>query len=344
MELAPGFFVPAPMSYAEYHQYVDTQCPAESPILYGLHPNAEINYRTVQADALFRIVNELQPKETGPGQALSPAEVVRSKLTELIDKTPEMINISDIAERLDEERTPPQHVFYQEGERLNALIAVMNRALSELDLGLEGALSMTDTMQLLFDEIYLDRLPEAFSKVNFASQRTLASWFENLTQRHQQIMDWSAELQTPKVTMLSYFFNPMSFLTAIMQHTAMNNNYDLDQMALVCDVTKKTPDQIDVPARDGAHVYGVRMEGARYDHGIGSIEESKIKDLYPKMPVMTIRSLPLSKVERKDQYECPLYKTQVRGPTYVAAIWLRTKHNPRRWVIGGVGLLLDVVE
>jgi dynein heavy chain len=144
--------------------------------------------------------------------------------------------------------------------------------------------------------------------------------------------------------MLSYFFNPMSFLTAIMQHTAINNSYDLDQMALVCDVTKRSPDQIDVPARDGAHIYGVRMEGARYDHGIGSIEESKIKDLYPRMPVITIRSLPAGKVDRKDQYECPLYKTQMRGPTFVASLWLRTKHNPRRWTIGGVGCLLDVVE
>jgi dynein heavy chain len=344
MDLCPGFAVPPPSGYQEYLTYVDQYCPPESPILYGLHPNAEINYRTVQADSLFRIVNELQPKEQGAGAALTPTEVVRMKLAELIEKSPEPINVADISERLEDDRTPPQHVFYQEGERVNALLAVMKKAFGELDLGLQGALSMTESMQTLFNEIFLDRVPEVFSKANFATMRALSSWFDNLNARHQQITDWTAELVTPKVTMLSYFFNPMSFLTAIMQHTAINNSYDLDQMALVCDVTKRSPDQIDVPARDGAHIYGVRMEGARYDHGIGSIEESKIKDLYPRMPVITIRSLPAGKVDRKDQYECPLYKTQMRGPTFVASLWLRTKHNPRRWTIGGVGCLLDVVE
>jgi len=37
-----------------------------------------------------------------------------------------------------------------------------------------------------------------------------------------------------------------------------------------------------------------------------------MKELYPKVPVVTIRSLPLGKIDRKDQYECPLYKTQAR--------------------------------
>jgi hypothetical protein len=48
-------------------------------------------------------------------------------------------------------------VFYQEGERVNALLAVMKKAFGELDLGLQGALSMTKSMQTLFNEIFLDR-------------------------------------------------------------------------------------------------------------------------------------------------------------------------------------------
>jgi hypothetical protein len=48
-------------------------------------------------------------------------------------------------------------VFYQEGERVNALLAVMKKAFGELDLGLQGALSMTESMQTLFNEIFLDR-------------------------------------------------------------------------------------------------------------------------------------------------------------------------------------------
>lgn len=91
-------------------------------------------------------------------------------------------------------------------------------------------------------------------------------------------------------------------------------------------------------------MFGMFMEGARWDMGASSIEDSRMKELYPKMPVMTIKSLPLGKVDFKDQYACPVYKTQERGPGYVTRLHLKTKYPPRKWVIGGVALLLDVVE
>lgn len=39
--------------------------PSESPVLYGLHPNAEIGFLTSLAENLFKTVFELQPRESG---------------------------------------------------------------------------------------------------------------------------------------------------------------------------------------------------------------------------------------------------------------------------------------
>lgn len=39
--------------------------PQESPVLYGLHPNAEIGFLTTQSENLFKMILELQPRETG---------------------------------------------------------------------------------------------------------------------------------------------------------------------------------------------------------------------------------------------------------------------------------------
>jgi len=345
MELVPGLPVPQPMSYVEYVSWIldSGEMPAESPILYGLHPNAEINFRTVQADVLFKTINELQPKQQGSGDMLSPQDIVRAKLDDIRDRLPEMHNLQDLSERLEEDRTPQQHVFYQECERMNGLIDRLKKTLEELDLGMKGALSMTSSMQLLFDEMFMDKVPEVWAKVSFMSMRPLASWVENFHTRNEQLVTWFVDLQTPKVTNLSLFFNPMSFLTAIMQTTSMINSFDLDQMALVVDVLKKTIDQIETSARDGCHITGLIMEGARWDPS-GSIEDSRMKELYPRMPIMTVRSLPLGKIDRRDQYECPMYKTQQRGPGFVVGFFLKTKQAPRKWVIAGVGLLLDVVE
>ena len=47
-------------------------------------------------------------------------------------------------------------------------------------------------------------------------------------------------LQLPASVWLAGFFNPQSFLTAIMQSTARKNEWPLDRMCLQCDVTKKS--------------------------------------------------------------------------------------------------------
>ena len=345
-ELAPGLNIPGPMSYQEYIAYIENpeNMPQESPLLYGLHSNAEINYRTIQGNILFQNINELQPKQEVDTNISSPHEIVFDKITEMMEKMPELYPLADLTERLEDERTPQQHVFYQECERINMLITEIVTSLKELLEGMKGNLSMTDKMNSLFDNIYVDNVPESWKRVSFASMRSLPSWFDNMLHRNQQLMDWVNDLTTPKVTMLSYLFNPMSFLTAIMQTTAMNMAYDLDQMSLVCDVTKKSIDQVDSAAREGCHIYGLVMDGARWDVANQCIEESKPKEIYSKMPVITIRALPHTKIDRKDQYECPLYKTQNRGPGFVAGLWLRTRMPTRKWTIAGVSLLLDIVE
>eukprot|EP01065_Artemidia_motanka_P030559 TRINITY_DN365_c0_g2_i2.p1 TRINITY_DN365_c0_g2~~TRINITY_DN365_c0_g2_i2.p1 ORF type:complete len:4684 (+),score=1932.48 TRINITY_DN365_c0_g2_i2:111-14162(+) len=343
LELAPGLVVPAYENYASGREYMDHGVPAESPMLYGLHANTEIGFQTQSANTLFATINELQPKQVGSA-AVNPDDEVKGRLDEIMGNMPESHNLMDISERLDEDRSPQQHVFYQECERMNALRGRLMSTLGDLDLGLKGALSMSEPMLEHYEALLNDRVPAEWTKVSFMSMRPLGGWFQNMLERNQQLADWTGELATPKVSLINLFFNPMSFLTAIMQDTAIKNSFDLDQMALVSDVLKKMPDAIEYAAKDGAHVFGCIMEGARWDSQQGSVEDSHMKELYPKVPVITIRSLPLQKIDRKDQYECPLYKTQARGPGIVTGLFLKTKAPARKWTIAGVAMLLDVVE
>ena len=60
--LAPGFAAPPSLDYSGYHQYIEEMLPPESPMLYGLHPNAEIEFLTVTSNVLFRTLLEMQPR------------------------------------------------------------------------------------------------------------------------------------------------------------------------------------------------------------------------------------------------------------------------------------------
>lgn len=57
--LAPDFPLAPPLDYKAYHAYIDDKLPSESPKLYGLHPNAEIEFLSETSEKLFRILIEI---------------------------------------------------------------------------------------------------------------------------------------------------------------------------------------------------------------------------------------------------------------------------------------------
>jgi len=46
--------------------------------------------------------------------------------------------------------------------------------------------------------------------------------------------------------------------------------------------------------------------------------------------------------EEKGFYYCPCYVTEDRGKTYVFTAQLKTRHMPRKWILAGVAMLMDV--
>lgn len=56
-------------------------------------------------------------------------------------------------------------------------------------------------------------------------------------------------------------FSSASHLLAVMQSLARKNEWPLDKVNLTVDVTKKYKEDFNQPAREGAYVYGLYMEG-----------------------------------------------------------------------------------
>jgi len=256
---------------------------------------------------------------------------------------PEAFDMIDILDRAPEIRTPYVNVFLQEIERMQILMDEIRRSLAELVLGLKGDLQITGVMESLMDSLADGLRPGGWEKFGFPSKRKLASWIRDLLERQKQLADWTGEMNLPKSTCLSYLFNPQSFLTAVMQTTARQNDWPLDKTVTQTEVTKKWEvSEIPAPSKEGAFIHGLFMEGARWDDKVGSIEESRPKELYARMPVVLIKAAQFTGEKLKDTYMCPTYKTQDRGPYYVFDAGLRTKAPSSKWILGGVGLLMDV--
>lgn len=152
-------------------------------------------------------------------------------------------------------------------------------------------------------------------------------------------------MNIPKVVFLNRLFNPQSFLTAIKQVYSRKHKAELNKLYIQTDILKYMYYQPELPAcKDGAYVFGCQVEGARWDVGLGSLEESFAKKQFSVVPVINCRAalMPADGKEEKGVYKCPCYKTEMRGATYVFEAQMKTKAPPQKWILAGVAMILDV--
>lgn len=269
-------------------------------------------------------------------------------------------------------------VVLQECARMNALLGEIRRSLQELDKGLKGQLNMSSSMEDLSKALLTNEWPgrNSFSqctweKLAWPSKKNLVSQFQDMIRRIHQLQGWVDNLGTPPACLwLPGLFNPTAYLTAVMQVTARQTGLPLDKMTIEThittlfssdQVTKETP-----PPLDGVYVHGLFIEGARWTppeeaaettHVIGNIlvgghlTDSKLKELRSPLPVIYIRAVPVQPEwepsavgylrHQADVYECPVYLTSFRGPTYVFLATLRTVEPVSKWVLTGTALLMQ---
>jgi len=346
------FKCPAPTSYEAYAKYIETELPPETPLAFGMHPNAEIDFRTTQCEGLFRMLVELQPKDNAGG---GEGDTVGSKFAEFMSRCMDEAqldqnkpNVDDIVSKLQEdERGPYQNVFIQECETINVLIKEIIRSLLEIESANKGELTMTEQMEKLMQEIFINKVPTTWLKLSFETTRSLGSWLDNIKQRLEQLNVWKEEpAKEPLITFVNRLYNPQSFFTAVKQVTARRDTTELNKLYIQTEVQKRMYwETAELPKKqsgDGAYVFGFQVEGARWD-ATGSLEESEPKKQFSVVPVVNCKPMPLIEgKEEKGIYQCPVYMNESRGKTYVFDAQLKTKHPPLRWTLAGVAMILDV--
>ena len=89
-------------------------------------------------------------------------------------------------------------------------------------------------------------------------------------------------------------------------------------------------------------VCGLFLQGASWDLPSGNFERSKPKEMFYEMPVINCRSIEVRNMQLDGFYQCPVYMTEQRGPTYVFDAQLKTRAPAARWIMAGVALVMDV--
>lgn len=141
----------------------------------------------------------------------------------------------------------------------------------------------------------------------------------------------------------------MSYLTAIKQVTARANALPLDEMLLQTTVlnTKNVAEFTEF-APAGAYINGFFLEGAAWELGRGSeqgyLQEMILKELHPELPIMHVTAVTSAEYVSVGMYECPVYMTTMRGPTFVFTAGLKMESedsDPKKWILAGCALLMS---
>merc|ERR1711907_685270 len=125
--LGPGFASPDPktLDYKGYIQYVEEKLPDDSPMMFGLHPNAEIGYLTNTTTKIFTDILALGGG--GGGGEGSGDSKAKEAMTQLMERLPENFSFIDIMDKaqplLAGETGPFVLVVIQECNRMNGLLS-----------------------------------------------------------------------------------------------------------------------------------------------------------------------------------------------------------------------------
>ena len=114
----------------------------------------------------------------------------------------------------------------------------------------------------------------------------------------------------PPTFWISGFFFTQSFMTGTMQNYARKHVVAIDTIdfdfTVISDETKYN---LSVPPADGVYVYGLFVEGARWDERRESLEESAPKVLFTSMKPIWILPKRKDDIDYGHSYKCPVYKT-----------------------------------
>uniref|UniRef100_A0A669QMH2 Dynein axonemal heavy chain 1 n=1 Tax=Phasianus colchicus TaxID=9054 RepID=A0A669QMH2_PHACC len=343
----PEVLTPDAIPPQGYLQYIRSLPLNDSPELFGLHDNANITFAQKETFALLGAILQLQPKTFTLGGS-SREELVEDTANEILAKLPAPMDLQEVICKyplLYEESM--NTVLVQEVIRYNSLLEVIAQTLKDLLKALKGLVVMSSQLELMANSLYSNSVPTMWNTKAYPSLKPLASWVNDLVQRVEFLQKWISH-GIPSVFWISGFFFPQAFLTGTLQNFARKSVISIDNISFSFKVMKESASELSRPPSEGCYIYGLFLEGARWDTSAFQLAESRPKELYSEMAVIWLLPVANRKPPAAGIYLCPIYKTLTRAGTlsttghstnYVIAVEIPTDKPEKHWIKRGTALI-----
>ena len=287
------YISPKAGNHQDYLDYINKLPLNATPRVFGLHPNAAITYAQNQTRLILENLVSIQPKDTGSSSDSRTKAIL--EITDSIGlKTPPVFDLELVKKtyRPDDYNESMNTVLTQELIRVNRLLSVMKDRLKDLKLAIKGEVVMSEELEKIANAFYIMQVPAEWSyPLGFLSLKPLVAWIEELNQRVNFFKRWIKEGQ-PVCFWFGGFFFPQAFITGALQNYARKNKISIDQLNFEYELRQDINHETCSERPDtGVFVYGIYLEGAKWNNNLKYLNQSEPKELFSELPVLHLRPI-----------------------------------------------------
>ncbi|CAK72703.1 unnamed protein product (macronuclear) [Paramecium tetraurelia] len=357
---------PCEMNIIDYRRLINKYPDFEKPEIFGINENANLIFKQTESKTVLATILSIQPIEIAQQSSESDQktksndQIVYDICETLIQKIPfqikeqekkkklTLINIQGAALEIDSLKV----CLNQEVQRFNQLLQIIGSSIKNLQAAIKGEVVMSVDLEMMYSSFLNNQVPSIWVNKAYPTLKPLAAFYEDMIKRVTFFRDWfNLEAGQLKGYWLSAFFFPQGFLTSLLQTFGRKNQIAID----VLKFSYKFFNYIDYEMitsmpEIGAYIYGLFIEGCRFDLNKGILEDQLPGQLIFQAPV--IHFIPTQDYKpNQNDYSMPLYKTSLRAgvlsttglsTNFIRAIDCPTKKNPDYWILNGAAFITQL--
>ena len=345
-------------TYEQFLQNIDKLPLMPNPQLFGFHPNAQITKDINETNDLYSSLLLAFGGKTDKFRDENSESQLSTILNEILEKIPKKFDLEIAVVKYPiSGKNSLNSVLLQELVRFNTLLKTIVDSLKEIDQALKGLIGLSESMDKVCNYLLKGLVPELWRSKSYPSLRHLASYIDDFIKRLKFFQKW-IDVGPPSVYWVSGFFFTQSFLTGILQNFARKYTIAIDLLGFEYDFMGEPGDPNDHKRKykdpnDGNYIYGLFLEGAKWDYDKKKLEEAENKKLFVEAPIILLKPQEVSKIDEKKHYKCPVYRTVERkgvlsttghSTNFIMNIEMWTDREEDHWIKRGTAMICELKD